>query len=138
MLLALVACWRPEPYVPPAPLPAVEAAEPSAEAPPAEDAPAPPDRDAEAGDEAPDPAAEGDPPAAPDEEQGPSFATYRARNVQAPVTLVDDYGKNLVVIPTTVELEVRDEDAIRARVWCASCTPAIEGWIQSHLLQRVD
>jgi hypothetical protein len=132
MLLALVACWRPDPYVPPEPLPAADIV-PTDEA--AGEA-AEPQLDAEAIEP------EEAPPANAEEEedpQGPAFTAYRARTVQAPVTLVDDFGKTLAVLPTpAVELEVRDEDDIRARVWCATCTPAVEGWIQIHLIQRAD
>lgn len=135
-LLLVLGCWRPDAYTPPA-------------APP-EEAPV------DAPDDAPEEAREGTPEDAPDnvggeaddaptaaeggeEDAPPPFANYAARTLQAPVTLVDDYGKPLVVISTAgIVLEVRGEDDVRTRVWCGSCTPAVEGWIQAHLLERTN
>lgn len=146
MILALLlpACWRPEPYTPPPPpedveAPAGEAAEEGPdEAPEGEEGAA----DAE---EAPgEPAEEGaaEEGAPPDEEDVPSqpdFKSYRAKTVSAPVTIVDDWGKPLAVLGVAAwELEVRGEEPIRTRVWCATCDPAVEGWLQPHLLARVE
>ncbi len=138
MLLALATlggCWRPDPYVPPeAPVeaaaderteepPAPDAAEPEVEGTPPEDTPDPEDIPV------------GDPEDVPSDE-GPAFQAYPARTVQAPVTIVDDYGKPLAVLTKTgVALEVRGEEPIRTRVWCSSCAPPAEGWLQPHLLK---
>ncbi|MFN7143929.1 MAG: hypothetical protein ACK4YP_09150 [Myxococcota bacterium] len=147
MLLALatLACWRPDPYVPPE-APAAEVEAPSGE-PGAEAAGEAPPDEAVAGEATAGEAPEGEGPAeeAPDPdpipediEEQPAFVTWRARTVQAPVTLVDDWGKPLAVLGTKGwELEVRGEEPIRTRVWCGTCTPAVEGWIQAHLLERL-
>lgn len=140
-LLLALGCWRPVGY------------EPSA-------APPPPDQTAEGDvpEGAPgdlDGAAAGDPPGEPSEEawaepsevpseeaaeatEGPPpFPDYTARTIQAPVTLVDDYGKTLAVLDRVgIALTVTGEEEIRARVLCATCTPPTEGWIQPHLVAR--
>lgn len=136
MLLALLlaGCWRPEPYEPPPPPePADEdvAAAPDAEGDDAEEAPDDPDADA---------LSEGETPPRPDEEDvptAPDFVRYAVRTVQAPVTIVDDWGKPLAVLGRSGwELEVRGEEPIRTRVWCGGCDPSVEGWIQPHLIAR--
>lgn len=132
LALAILACWRPDPYVPPdapAAVPSDEPAEPGDEA--AEPDGEPPGDDAEEAAPTPDPLPD-------DIEEQPAFATWRARTVQAPVTIVDDWGRPLAVLGTAGwELEVRGEEPIRTRVWCGACTPAVEGWIQAHLVERV-
>ncbi len=140
MLLALATlggCWRPDPYTPPA----TPVEEPAAEAAPGD---APPEEPPEAGDAAGEAGAEteegalaGEEPVEEDEDI-PPFAAYAARTVQAPVTIVDDWGKPLAVLGRTGwEVEVRGEEEIRTRVWCGSCSPAVEGWIQPHLIAPV-
>ncbi|MDP2309031.1 MAG: hypothetical protein Q8P18_23610 [Pseudomonadota bacterium] len=144
-LLLVLGCWRPDAYEPPA---APEApAELVAGVP--EEAAAPPDGAEPGAAEADSPGAEGSPPGAegdpvesapePGQEdpEEPAFPAYPARTLQAPVTVVDDYGKTLAVLGLVgVALEVRDEEEVRTRVFCASCKPPIEGWVQPHLVVR--
>lgn len=116
MLLALLACWRPEPWTPPPP-PAGEVGE---AAPEAEGAPE--------GEDEGEPEGEADEPVT-------RFVSYRAHTLVSPVTIVDDWGKTLAVIPTPDwPLEVRGEEPIRKRVWCETCDPQVEGWVQPHLV----
>ncbi len=69
----------------------------------------------------------------------PPLQPFRVRTVQGPVSLVDDVGALVTVIAATgAELEVRAIDPIRARVRCAACGPENEGWIQLHLIERLD
>lgn len=113
MLLAwTLACWRPDPALappPPVPMPELELATPpevAAEAPPAEP-------------------------------EAPAIDPYPAVTLTRPVTVVDDWGTPL----TTIEvagwpLEVISEEAIRIRVRCPTCTPAVEGWVQPGRVGR--
>ncbi|MES2640090.1 MAG: hypothetical protein V4850_11425 [Myxococcota bacterium] len=128
-LLLALACWRPDAYEPPA-APPEETEEPEPEE-PGDDTP-----EAEAAPDA-EGAVEGQAEGAPEEVEPPPFPTYAARTLQAPVTVVDDYGKTLAVWGAVgVVLEVTGEEAVRTRVSCTSCTPPVEGWIQAHLVTR--
>lgn len=146
MILALLlpACWRPESYTPPPPPPAEALGAPGDEAAaqepeeaaegepgPGEDRPEDP--------AAPDAAEDDAPPDEEDVPTQPDFESYRARTVSAPVTIVDDWGKPLAVLGRAAwELEVRGEEPIRTRVWCGTCDPPVEGWLQPHLLARIE
>ncbi len=133
-------CWRPDAYEPPPP-PAEEQARPVGDAPDAPDAGETPEDDAP-------PEAEGEPTEGPasaeeatkgEEDEPPPFPAYTGRTVQAPVTIVDDWGKPLAVLTVPdVAVEVRGEEAVRVRVWCEACKPQVEGWIQAHLVVRAD
>ncbi len=108
-------CWRPAPVeLPPS---HIHAAEPAAD-------------DAEA---AADPAAEApDAPALNPDPDG--LDPYKAVTVNSPVTVVDDGGKPVTVINSKgVQVEVRQEDGkVRRKVYCASCAPAVEGWVRTE------
>ncbi len=136
-LLLVLGCWRPDAYTPPA-APPEDAPEEEAPGDAPDDAPDDPPTAAE-GDEA---ETQADPPSeAADAEPDapPPFPAYAARTLQAPVTLVDDYGKPLAVLNVAgAILEVRGEEDVRTLVWCGSCTPAVEGWIQAHLVERTN
>lgn len=81
----------------------------------------------------------GDDAAVEDAPDTPPFQSYKARTVQAPASIVDDYGKPIAVIGVVGwELEVRGEEEIRVRVWCEKCDPAVEGWLQPQLVARAD
>jgi hypothetical protein len=134
LVLALVGCWRPAPYTPPPPPTEEPAAgeEAEGEGGKADGAPEP-EVDAPAA-EADVPGAEGD-----DEEvvTPAPFPAYKAVTVQGPVTIVDDYGKPIAILDKPQwELEVRGEEDIRTRVFCGTCNPQVEGWLQAHLLER--
>lgn len=133
LALALSGCWRPTPWTPPPPPDeAIEAlGEPAAE-----------------GEEEAEGAQEADATDVPDEEEDEAPAPpplerlarpWTARVVQAPATLVDDGGQTLVVIPDEdVVVEVRAEQPHRLLVWCATCKPPSEGWIQVPLVARAE
>lgn len=136
-LLLLAGCWRPEPYTPPE-APGEPSGEPEEDG--VEDPSGGPPTDEEEG-VAPDEAApdEDDPDPAPDEDEPPPYTAFATRTVQAPVTIVDDWGKPLAVLARSGwELEVRGMEDVRARVWCGTCSPAVEGWLQNQYLERLD
>lgn len=127
MGLLLFACWRPAAYVPPEPPPqAKEAME-------------------AVGEEAPE-KEEGASEVADEErkteeeeaiEEKPAIQPYAARIITAPATLVDDFGRPVGVIEKAeTDVEVRAEEEIRKKVYCGSCNPAVEGWIQKSLVER--
>ncbi len=142
MIWLLLACWRPSPYSPPevpeeaanaltqlgeeAPEAQEEGGEegnPDAENPGDNNAGANPDQPADIQEEA---------------EEVPPMEPYRARIITAPASLVDDYGKVVIVLDKPlVEVEVRAEEPIRKKVFCASCKPSGEGWIQAQLVERL-
>jgi hypothetical protein len=71
------------------------------------------------------------------EEPTETFVRYPAHTLVSPVTIVDDWGKTLAVIPTPGwALEVRGEESIRMRVWCETCDPQVEGWVQPHVIAK--
>lgn len=81
----------------------------------------------------------GAPEAAPDEEptlnpDPDGLDPYAAITVNSPLTIVDDAGKPVTVINTKgVKVEVREEDGqVRRKVYCASCSPAGEGWLRTE------
>ncbi len=136
-MLWLLACWRPDTYQPPPPPEEAAAALQSLQTEAAEEDGAPlpePDGAAPEGqpeDGAPDGAAEDTPDA-------PAIQPYRARILSAPATLVDDSGRPVAVLDRPlVEVEVRAEDSIRRKVWCGSCSPSTEGWIQAALVEKI-
>ena len=132
VLATLAGCWRPEPYTPPPP---PFAAEGDASA---EGGSEPPTGGGASDEEDTRALAPGEDPEDIPSEDAPTFARYTARTVQGPVTIVDDWGKNLVVIGEAgVLLEVRGEESFRMRVRCETCDPPVEGWLQPHLLERV-
>jgi len=134
-LLMASGCWRPDAYEPPPPF--------EEAAPPVGDAPDGALEEAEATDGPPD--GEGAPEEAEaatnedgeEDDEAPPFPAYAGRTVQAPVTIVDDWGKPLAVIAVPdFPVEVRGEEPVRVRVWCETCKPQAEGWIQAHLVVR--
>lgn len=136
LAVGLLGCWRPDPWTPPPPPPeAVEALAPADvgpdDAPPAEGADA---DDAEAP-EAPEDDGDDAPEAPPEPPVVPLARPWAARLLQVPATLVDDAGTTLVVIGARdTPLEVRAEQPHRVKVWCASCSPPTEGWIQAQIV----
>lgn len=116
-LLLLAGCWSPAAVEPPAARvrqPIVNGAE-GAEGALADDA-----------DEvAPEPVLNADPD---------GLDPYAVVTVTSPVTLVDDGGKPVGFVNkvgTTVEVRVEDGD-VRRKVWCATCAPPTEGWVQTQ------
>ena len=141
LLLLLTACWRPDADKLPAELPPLEPAAytaggeggapagPGAGADDAEGGAPDAGGDAAEGDAAGADGAAGD-PAAP---EGPPFEAYPGFLTTAPVTIVDDYGKPLAIVTRAgTAVEVRGEESVRRKVYCASCSPAVEGWVQLH------
>lgn len=131
-LTLLGACWQPDPWTPPPPPP--EAVDAMAVA--------------DAGDEAGEPTDEGDEGAAGEGDTGeaegddvaeapPPIDPWKGRLLQAPVTLVDDNGKPLLVVGKDVEVEVRAAEPHRLKVFCAACTPPTEGWVQVQVVAPV-
>jgi len=147
--LVLSACWRPDPTLapelPPLEPSALEAGDAEGDGTPTGDAnptaEGSPTGEGNAGDGTPT----GDAPptgdGAPDEPDDPgddghpvdpNFVAYTAYLATSPVTIVDDLGKPLVIVPKLgTAVEVRGEESIRKRVYCATCEPATEGWVQS-------
>lgn len=124
--LLLAACWRPDVAQAPAELPPLEpaayGAPPAAGEQPGGEGPGGEEPGAEAG---------GDGPAEPEAPEAPPFDPYPGFLTTAPVTIVDDYGKPLAILTRAgTPVEVRGEESVRRKVWCASCSPAVEGWVQ--------
>lgn len=135
-MLWLLACWRPDTYQPPPPPEEAAAALQSLQTEAAEEDGAPlPEPAGEAPEATPDATPDGQPDAAP---EAPAIQPYRARILSAPATLVDDSGRPVAVLDRPlVEVEVRAEDSIRRKVWCGSCSPSTEGWIQAALVEKI-
>ena len=127
-MLWLLACWRPDVYQPPPPPEEAAAALQSLQTEAAEEDGLPP---LEPAGEAPDATLDETPEAL-------AIRPYRARILSAPATLVDDNGRPVAVLDRPlIEVEVRAEDSIRRKVWCASCSPSTEGWIQAALVEKI-
>jgi hypothetical protein len=143
MIWLLLACWRPSPYSPPeVPEEAANAMAQLGEEVPegGEEGAEEGLPDAEEGGAENSEVANPDPPAEGKEEEAevPAMEPYRARIITAPASLVDDYGKVVIVLDKPlVEVEVRAEEPIRKKVFCASCKPSGEGWIQAQLVERL-
>lgn len=139
MIWLLLACWRPSPYSPPeVPEEAANALAQLGEEVPAADEAAP--ENAEAAEEAPGEEAQPEEAENAEEEapEVPPMEPYRARIITAPASIVDDYGKVVIVLDKPlVEVEVRAEEPIRKKVFCATCKPSGEGWIQAQLVERL-
>ena len=131
-MLLLLGCWAPDAYTPPPPPPeAVEAMEALAQAPEPEAEPEAAEPEV-AEPEATEPEDEPEAPVAP------AMEPYKGRVITSPSTIVDDFGKPLVVLnKAMVAVEVRAEESpIRRKVFCADCKPAVEGWIQWSAVVR--
>lgn len=125
MLILLLACWRPSAYVPPEPPPEAVAA--------MTEEPAEEKAEAEKGDEKAEPEEE-----KPEEEEKPAMEPYLGKILTSPATLVDDFGRPVLVIEKAqTQVEVRAEEDIRKKVYCGACVPAGEGWIQANLVERL-
>jgi hypothetical protein len=120
-LLLFAACWRPDLSRAPEALPPLEPSLFTEE-----------QGFAQAPGEAPE--GGGEPPAGPAEADpdAPPFDAYPAVTTTAPVTIVDDFGKPLSIVRSVgTPVEVRGEETIRRKVFCAVCAPAAEGWVQT-------
>ncbi len=139
MIWLLLACWRPSSYSPPeVPEEAANALAQLGEEVP--EAGEPVAENAEATEEANPEEAPAEEPENTEEEapEVPPMEPYRARIITAPASIVDDYGKVVIVLDKPlVEVEVRAEEPIRKKVFCASCKPSGEGWIQAQLVERL-
>ena len=128
-MLLLLACWQPGDYTPPQPenLPP-PAADPALEAAmvPGPDDPDGPEPEATAAPDAPEPPAP------------PSMDPYAAHTVGGPLTLVDDVGQPLAVIsaPHTPVIVLDEQDGLRRKVRCDTCTPPVEGWLQWAVVEK--
>lgn len=142
-MVLLLACWRPDPYVPPEP---PEAAITALEA-----RPEPENAAGEAPSEGtPEDAPEGTPEVVGEGEgiENPEAGIeatptpvpidpYKARLGSAPAMLVDDLGQPVMALDKpNMELEVRADEGYRKRVVCLSCVPQAEGWLQDKLVVR--
>ena len=139
-----LACWSPAPAPPPPAPPEAEKALSVLKAEADEEARVLPETPAEGAAEGAEGTAEGaaegaeGAEGAAESEAPPPIQPWKARTLSAPATLVDDFGKPVAILDRPqVELEVRAEDAIRRKVFCGSCVPATEGWIQASLLEKV-
>lgn len=128
-MLLLLACWQPGDYTPPQPenLPP-PAADPALEAAmvPGPDDPDGPEREAAAAPDAPEPPAP------------PSMDPYAAHTVGGPLTVVDDVGQPLAVIatPHTPVVVLDEQEGLRRKVRCDTCTPPVEGWLQWAVVEK--
>lgn len=139
-LLLLSSCWRPDPELTPDLPPLEPAGRPEEDAPGdgepdvgdrADEADGPDGAEPDGGE--PDGA---DPDEAEPEGMGPPFVAYAAYTAGAPATIVDDFGKTLCIVSavgTPVEVRGEEQD-IRKRIWCGSCVPAVEGWVQATMV----
>lgn len=122
MLLALLACWSPDPTLAPT--------LPPAEGDPVEDAP---DEPVAVDGVAPDEPPEEPPP--PEPPEATPFDEYVAYTTASPVSIVDEQGRPLAIIAKVgTPLEVQTEEEIRTRVYCATCSPPAEGWVQKTVV----
>lgn len=72
------------------------------------------------------------------EEEKPAMQPYAGRVITSPATLVDDLGRPVLVIEKApTQVEVRAEEDIRKKVYCGSCKPVGEGWIQASLVEKI-
>ena len=72
-----------------------------------------------------------------DPPEKPAMKPYVGRILTSPATLVDDYGRPVLIIDKAqTQVEVRAEETIRKKVYCGTCVPAGEGWIQANLVER--
>lgn len=139
MLLALLACWQPGDYTPPQPEtlppPAVDPAVEASMLPGPEDPPGP---EPEAAVQEPEAATQEPAPAAPEPPDPPAMDPYAAHTVGAPLTLVDDMGQPLVVIttPHTPVIVLDEQEGLRRKVRCDTCTPPVEGWLQWAVVEK--
>lgn len=130
MFVLLLACWSPDPVAAPVQLPELDPILSGAAT------------EATGGVEDTDPAADdtdtdGDTDAGDDTDAPvlPPFDAYPATTTSAPVTIVDDYGKPLVVIQGSgVAVTVLGEEPIRKRVLCTGCPAVVEGWVQPSVV----
>ena len=139
LALAVLACWRPEPFTPPPPPEEARAALGLPAAVPGDDGDDASGGGVTGGAEPPLSEDEGA-PAAPALNPDPEgFDAYPATVVRTPATVVDDAGRPLCVVDRPgVAVEVRGEEPIRVRVALAACGggPA-EGWLQPEMVARV-
>lgn len=91
----------------------------------------------ETGDEGEGDSAEADDDAVAEAPAYPPIDPWQGRLLQAPVTLVDDFGKPLLVVGKDVHVEVRAAEPHRLKVFCAECTPPTEGWVQVQVVAPV-
>ena len=116
----LLGCWRPDPTLaldlpPLASAEAADAVEPEADEAPVE---------AEAVAQEPE---------APEV----AFEAWAGVTLTAPLTLVDGNGKPLVVLDAPgVSVQVRGDDGARLKVYCSSCEPPSEGYLQGTAVGR--
>ena len=62
---------------------------------------------------------------------------WKARVLQPVFTLVDEAGQPVTRgAKADTVVEVRVDGEFRMKVWCGTCEPVGEGWIQSALLER--
>lgn len=129
-MLLLLACWQPGDYTPPQPenLPP-PAADPALEA---AMVPGPDDPDG------PEPEAAAATPDAPEPPAPPSMDPYAAHTVGGPLTVVDDVGQPLAVIatPHTPVVVLDEQEGLRRKVRCDTCTPPVEGWLQWAVVEK--
>jgi hypothetical protein len=118
----LVACWRPDPSLA-LDLPPLEAIEPEVAA-----------GEAAAGEEA-----AGEVEVAPEGPEPPEvpFEAWAGVTLTAPLTLVDEAGKPLAVFEAPgVTVQVRGDDGARLKVYCPTCEPPAEGYLQGAAVGR--
>lgn len=132
IVLWLLGCYTPPPYIHPAPaevtmsdiLSGVEPLEAATEA----DATAP--AEAEAAIDAP---GEAQPSAFDDAQVDP----YKAFTVKTPLSIVDDAGQPVAVLGKPgVEVTVLSEASLRVKVRCDGCDPVVTGYLQRDAVQR--
>lgn len=128
MVLVLFGCWQPGDYLPPQPEGLAAAVAPGG----ADVAP-----EGEAGDDPPDADAEADADEGTDRAAA-AVDPYGAHTLGSPLTLVDDVGAVVQVlpVPNTAVTVLEEEPGVRRRVRCDGCTPVVEGWLQWDRVER--